>query len=78
MVTGREFDGRHLCYSEGDGFTFGGHENDFFIDFDACFVAEETRNHESCAITYRIDGRVLDYNSFIRRQKTFERSDHSS
>lgn len=37
VVAGGELDGGHLRDAESDGFAFGGHEDDFFVDFDASF-----------------------------------------
>lgn len=62
----------HLRNRKSNGLTLGGDENDLLVGGNVLLEPQETGNHELGAVADGIDGRVLDDNALVRRQKGLE------
>lgn len=58
--------------------TLGGHEDNFFIDRDVCFIAEQSGNHQLGTIADRVDSAVFYDDTLITNEQGFQRANDTS
>lgn len=78
MVTRRHNRRVHLGNTKGNGFTFGGHQDDFLVDFDSLFETEQTGDHEFGAVADGVHGAVFDDDAFVGGEEGFEGADDAA
>lgn len=78
MCQGSLLNVAHLRNGKSNGLALGGNENDLLVGRNVLLEPQETGNHELGAVADGIDGRVLDDNALVRRQKSLEGLDDAA
>ena len=68
----------YLGNADGDGFTLGGHQDNFIANLNTIRESQQTGNHQLGTIANSIHSRVLHHNLLMLQQQDFQRTDHTT
>merc|ERR1712013_425067 len=72
MMTRRYSRCTHESDARSDRFTFCGHHDDIVVEVDTTLVPKNTRQHQLCSVTYCVDTRVLNDETFVRHEESLQ------